>query len=126
MKEVQKSVTKLLEAQGVEDIDDMEINENYEFNGGDLHYNLVIEKVYENTLSVEQYFTQRMDRMSAPEVRFDTSGPDWTPIEYTNHETTPQIYERNEAGVDGLDQLLETWGKNLESQFSEYLEDSDH
>lgn len=117
-----ESVKELLKAEGVESVDDMELNENYTFDGGEAFHDLTIEKVYENVLSVEQHYTQRMDRMSAPEIRFDVSDPDnWVPVEYQNHDSYPQVYEADEDGVEGLDELIQTWDKNLESQFSEYL-----
>ena len=82
-------------------------------------YDLGIEKVGDEELLVGQYFTQRMDLMRAPEVVFDTSGGngDWTPVEYTNHESLPQVYRRDESGVDGLGELLDTWESNLRGQY---------
>ncbi|MCU4753492.1 hypothetical protein OB919_16120 [Halobacteria archaeon AArc-curdl1] len=118
---MKETVEQLLEAKGDTDPYEMEIGENYEFDGGEHHYNLVIEKVYDDILSVEQYYTKRMDRMSAPEVRFDISGDEWTPVEYQNHDTIPQVYEADKNGVNGLDGLLETWESNLQSQFSQYI-----
>ena len=113
-----EAVKEILEKEGVHGSEDLEINDPFTYDGGEHHYDLAIEKVYEDTLSVEQHYTQRMDRMSAPEVRFDISDyHDWVPIEYTNHDTVPQIYERDESGLDDLDEFLETWNKNLKSQF---------
>lgn len=108
----------ILRAEGVESIEGMEIHDSFSYDGGDLHYDLTIEKVYDNVLSVEQHYTQRMDRMSAPEIRFDVSDYDnWVPVEYQNHDTFPQVYEADETGLDGLDELIETWDENLKHQF---------
>lgn len=113
-----ESVKELLRSEGVESVEEMEIHESYHFDGGDLHYDLTIEKVYDDILSVEQHYTQRMDRMSAPEIRFDISDPDhWIPVEYQNHDTIPQVYEADETGLDGLDELIQTWDENLKHQF---------
>jgi hypothetical protein len=117
-----ETVKQLLAAEGTS-IDQMEVNQYFEYDGGEHIHDLVIEKIGENRMSVGQYYTQRMDQMHAPEVVFDTSNSKWTPVEYTNHDTTPQIYEADENGVDGLDSLLETWNSNLQSQFNQYLPD---
>lgn len=112
-----EAVKEILEREGVTSSEDLEINDPFTYDGGEAYDDLAIEKVYEDTLSVEQHYTQRMDRMSAPEVRFDISDYDnWVPIDYTNHDTVPQIYERDEDGLD-LDGFLETWNKNLKEQF---------
>lgn len=110
-----EAVKEILRAEGV-DVDSLEINEPLEYSRDD-YYDLVIEKIGENRLSVGQYYTQHMDLMHAPEVVFDTTGDEWTPVEYTNHDTVPQVYDADETGVEGLDQLLETWNRNLQNQF---------
>lgn len=113
-----EAVKQLLRQEGVESADDLEIHDSFSYDGGDLYHDLTIELVYDNILSVEQHYTQRMDRMSAPEIRFDISDyDDWVPVEYQNHDTVPQIYERDQDGIDGLDELIETWNKNLRTQF---------
>ena len=113
-----EAVKEILREEGVESAEDMEVNESYSYDGGDAYHDLTIEKVYDNILSIEQHYTQRMDRMSAPEIRFDISDYDnWVPVEYQNHDTVPQVYEHDENGVDGLDELIRTWDKNLKSQF---------
>lgn len=110
-----KSIKEILHAEGTT-AQEMEVGENYEYKSS-VYHNLVIEKTRENRLSVEQYYTKRLDRMSAPEVRFDISGDDWVAVEYTNHDTYPQMYEADETGVEEITQLLKTWDKNLQSQF---------
>lgn len=108
-----KAVKEILQAEGTS-VEEIEINESYSYDGGDAYNDLTIEKVYDDVLVVEQHYTQRMDRMRDPEVRFDVSDPeDWTPIEYRQD---PGIYERDEGGLD-LDGFLETWDKNLKMQF---------
>jgi hypothetical protein len=119
-----ETVKQLLAAEGIPSVDQMQINEPLEYDGGEHVYDLVIEKIGENRLSVGQYYRQRMDQMHAPEVVFDTSDDDWIPVEYTNHETVPQVYEADESGVDGLNEFLETWETNLKTQFSQYLPDN--
>lgn len=108
-----QAVQDILEAEGTS-VEEMDINEHYSYSGGEAINDLSIEKVYDNVVSVEQHYTQRMDRMSDPEVRFDVSDPEnWKPIEYTQH---PAIYNRNEDGLEMAD-FLKTWDKNLQSQF---------
>jgi len=112
------SVKQILEEEGVESADDMDIHDSFTYSGGEAYHDLTIELVYDNILSVEQSYTKRMDRMSAPEIRFDISDYDnWVPVEYQNHDTVPQVYEADEDGIDGLDELIETWDKNLQEQF---------
>jgi len=113
-----EAVKEILREEGIESAEDMEVNESYSYDGGDAYHDLTIEKVYDNILNVEQHYTQRMDRMSAPEIRFDISDYDnWVPVEYQNHDTIPQQYEYDENGLEGLDKLIQTWDKNLKSQF---------
>ena len=108
-----EAVREILEAEGTS-VEEMEINESYSYDGGEAFNDLAIEKVYDDVLSVEQHYTQRMDRMSDPEVRFDVSDPeDWTPIEYRQD---PGIYRRDEDGLE-MDDFLRTWDKNLQNQF---------
>lgn len=122
---MEETVNQLLEAKGVDSPDQLEINERLEYDGGELHYDLSIERVGENRVSVCQHYTQRMDLMRAPEIVFDYTGEEWTPVEYTNHETVPQTYEADENGVNGLDQLIDKWEKNLQNQFSQYINGGD-
>ena len=113
-----EAVKAILEEEGVTSSEDLDIHDSFHYDGGDAYDDLAIEKVYDDVLSVEQHYTQRMDRMSAPEVRFDISDYDnWVPIEYTNHDTVPQAYERDEDGLDDLDEFLRVWDKNLKEQF---------
>lgn len=120
-----EAVKELLEAEGTS-VEELEVNEPLNYSGGEAYYDLTIEKVRDNVLSVEQHYTQMMDRMSAPEIRFDVSDPEnWVPIEYTNHDTyevdtegrKTQVYRRDETGVEGVDELIETLDKNLKQQF---------
>lgn len=107
-----EAVKAILAAEGTS-VEEMDINEHYSYES-DVFNDLSIEKVYDNVVSVEQHYTQRMDRMSDPEVRFDVSdSEDWTPIEYRQD---PGIYQRDEEGLE-MDAFLQTWDKNLKSQF---------
>jgi len=111
-----ESVKELLEAEGTS-AQEMEIHDSFNYDGGDAFYDLTIEKVYDDVVSVEQHYTQRMDRMSAPEIRFDVSDPEnWIPVAYQNHDVIPQVYEEDETGLEMQD-FIETWDKNLGSQF---------
>jgi glutaredoxin-related protein len=113
-----EAVKELLRQEGIESAEDMEIHDSFSYDGGELYHDLTIELVYDNILSVEQHYTQRMDRMSAPEIRFEISDyENWMPVEYQNHDTVPQVYEADETGIDGLDELIETWDNNLKQQF---------
>jgi len=107
-----KAIKDILKAEGTT-VQEMDVNENYSYES-DVYENLVIEKVRENVISVEQYYTQRMDRMRDPEVRFDVSDPEnWKPIEYRQD---PKTYDRDEDGIN-LSGFLSTWDKNLRNQF---------
>jgi hypothetical protein len=107
-----KAIKDILKAEGTS-VQEMDVNENYSYKS-EIYENLVIEKVRENVISVEQYYTHRMDRMRDPEVRFDVSDPDnWKPIEYR---VDPQTYDRDEDGIN-LSGFLSTWDKNLSNQF---------
>lgn len=107
-----KAVKSILEAEGTS-VEEMDVNENYSYES-DVYENFVIEKVREDVISVEQYYTQRMDRMRDPEVRFDVSDPDdWTPIEFRQD---PGVYDRDEDGID-LEGFLSTWDSNLQNQY---------
>lgn len=109
-----KAIKEILKAEGTS-VEEMEVNEPYSYDGGDAYNDLVIEKVRENVLSVEQYYTKRMDRMSDPEVRFDVSDPEnWKPIEYV--QAHPPVQTRDKSGLD-ISGFLKTWDKNLQSQF---------
>ncbi|EMA11588.1 hypothetical protein SAMN05443574_103328 [Haloarcula vallismortis] len=109
-----EAVQQILEEEGTS-IEEMEVNESYSYDGGEAFNDLSIEKVYDNVLSVEQHYTQRMDRMSDPEVRFDVSDPDnWMPIEYRQD---PGLYRRDEEDGLEMDDFLKTWDKNLQNQF---------
>jgi len=107
-----RAIKQILKAEGTT-VQEMDVNENYSYES-DVYENLVIEKVRENVISVEQYYTKRMDRMRDPEVRFDVSDPDnWKPIEYRQDPTT---YDRDEDGIN-LSGFLSTWDTNLQRQF---------
>lgn len=109
-----KAVKEILAAEGTS-VEEMEVNEFYSYDGGDAYNDLVIEKVRENVLSVEQFYKKRMDRLSDPEVRFDISDPEnWKPIEYK--QAHPPVQTRDVTGLD-LSDFIQTWDKNLQSQF---------
>lgn len=122
---MKETVNQLLESKGVSSPDELDINQRLEYDGGQHHHDLSIERVGENRISVCQHYTKRMDLMRAPEVVFDYTDDEWTPVEYTNHDTVPQVYDANKEGLSGLDQLLETWEKNLQNQFSQYIDGGD-
>ena len=109
-----KAVKEILAAEGTS-VEEMEVNEPYSYDGGDAYNDLVIEKVRENVLSVEQFYKKRIERLSDPEVRFDVSDPEnWKPIEYT--QSHPPVQTRDVTGLD-LSDFIQTWDKNLQSQF---------
>ena len=109
-----KAVKEILAAEGTS-VEELEVNEPYSYDGGDAYNDLVIEKVRENVLSVEQFYKKRMDRLSDPEVRFDVSDPEnWKPIEYT--QSHPPVRKQDETGLD-LSDFIQKWDKNLQSQF---------
>ena len=82
---------------------------------------LIIEKKDDGYLSVMQYYLQNMDMMRDPEIVFDVTGDEWTPVMYEN---SPMTYRTSEGGLDGLDEFIETWNDNLRKQgFVEAAED---
>jgi hypothetical protein len=119
-----ESVKQLLEAEGTS-VEELEINEPLNYDGGDAYDDLTIEKVRDGVISVEQHYMKRMDRMSVPEVRFDVSDPeDWEIVSYTDHgsyEETEygkmQIHRTEEEVGEAEREFVELWDKNLQSQF---------
>jgi hypothetical protein len=120
-----ESVKEILEREGVHGSEDLDIHDSFHYDGGDAYDDLAIEKVYEDTLSVEQYFTQRMDRMSAPEVRFDISDyDDWEIVEYTDHSSWEmteygrmQIHRTKDEIGEAEREFVERWDEALKRQF---------
>jgi hypothetical protein len=105
------AIIEILSEFGVESIDEMELNESYTIEMEAVN-DLTVEKVGKNVISVGQYYTQRMDLMSDPEIRFRVENGEWTPTEFTQH---PRIYQYDEDGLD-LDGFPTQWSKNLRKQ----------
>ena len=106
-----KTVKKILESHGIEAPDDMELGEHYQIEGQGM--DLTIEKIGENRLSVAHYYKQRGDLMRDPEIVFNTSNDNWTPVEYTQH---PHIYQRDRDGLPEVAEFAQQWSDNLEKQ----------
>jgi len=119
-----EAVQEILQEEGTS-VEEMEVNESYSYDGGEAFYDLAIEKVRDDVISVEQHYTQRMDRMSAPEVRFDISDPeDWEIVEYTDHSSYEQteygkmqIHRTEEEIGEAEREFVEQWDDNLQNQF---------
>ena len=108
-----EAVREILSAEGTS-VEEMDVNDAYDYDS-EVYENLVIEKISEDVLSVEQYYKKRMSRYSDPEVRFDVSDPEnWVPIEY--NQKHPPIKSRDEDGLE-IGDFLSTWNTNLMNQF---------
>ena len=108
-----KKIKQILKYKGINDAEQMEINENYTIES-DIYEDLTIEKIDDDLISVAQTYTQRMELMRDPEIvfRVDERG-DWTPIEYQQDDMG--IYQRDLSGLS-LNGFVEQWDQNLENQ----------
>lgn len=105
------AISEILSALGVPSVSEMNINESYTITV-DGFEDLVIERIAENRLSVGQFYQQRGDLCSDPEVVFVVDDGEWRPVRYTQH---PLAHQHDETGID-LDGFLSTWDKNLRRQ----------
>ena len=102
---------EILKQLGVDSVTGMAVNENYilEVDG---YESLTIEKIGDDRVSVGQYYQQRGDTMSDPEIVFVVDSGEWRPVRFTQH---PLAHEHDESGLD-LSEFLSTWNKNLRNQ----------
>ena len=106
------TVKQILKNKGIDDPEDMKINENYTIES-DGYEDLTIEKVSGNRISVAQTYTQRMDLMRDPEIVYEIEEDgDWKPVEY---QQDPGIYQHDENGLN-MDGFVEQWDENLKKQ----------
>jgi len=106
------TVKQILKNKGIDDPEDMKINENYTIES-DGYEDLTIEKVGEDRISVAQTYTQRMDLMRDPEIVYEIEDDgDWKPVEY---QQDPRIYRHDEEGLD-IDSFVNEWDENLKKQ----------
>jgi hypothetical protein len=73
---------------------------------------LVIEKVGESELSVGHYYRHSGTLMSDPEVIFEISDRNWTPVRFVQD---PDI-ERDDPGGLDIGDFLDIWDRNLRRQ----------
>jgi hypothetical protein len=108
-----ETVKQILEHKGINDTEQMEINQNYTIES-EKYEDLTIEKIDDDLISVAHYYKKRMDLMRDPEIvfRIEESG-DWTPIEYQQDDMG--IYQRDLSGLS-LNGFVEQWDQNLENQ----------
>lgn len=122
-----ESVRRILSTQGVENLDDLDVNDGFSVKGSQNGYmDLEIEAVGvdDDMVSVAHYYTQRGDLMRDPEAVYrveDFDGeisPDggWIPVEY-RQDGFPNVYERDEDGL-GYDTVsfLQDWDGRLQEQ----------
>ncbi len=107
-----KAAKQILSAHGIETVEDMDMGEVYEAEAS-IGMDLVIEKIGENRVSVGHYYKQRGDLISDPEIVFNVSNGEWTPVRYTQH---PGIHKHDEDGLEGVANFVETWSKNIQKQ----------
>jgi len=105
-------IQEILSQFGVESVEEWEINAPHEIEVKACDP-LTIEKVAAGRVSVGHYFTQNGDLMSDPEVRFDVSDGEWTPVSFTSH-PHPLRHDHDENGLE-MSSFLETWEKNIRS-----------
>ena len=108
------TVKQILKNKGIDDPEDMKINENYTMES-DGYEDLTIEKVSGNRISVAQTYTQRMDLMRDPEIVYEIEeNGDWKPVEYQQDSGIP-LYHHDEDGID-IDDFVNEWDENLKKQ----------
>lgn len=108
------TIKEIIELSEYESVEEMELNDQIEVNGGPGFMDLTIEKVYEDLLSVAQYYTQRGDLMSDPEIVFDvSSGEGWIPVRFIN---SPHIHDYDGDGLDQHSSFIDQWDENLRKQ----------
>lgn len=114
-----ETVKQILGSQGVQQFEDLDLNERYEVDGGETYMDLTIERVSDSELSVAHYFTQRMDLMRDPEVVFRIDEyrevpHGWVPVEYRQD---PGVYEADQDGLGyDVQRFVDQWDSNLMNQ----------
>lgn len=106
------AVEKILTNNGVT-VEDMDVGDAVQVDGGAAFQDLSIELIAENRLSVMHTFTQRGDLMRDPDIVFDLSGEEWVPVEV--RQDPVQVHRMDEDGIECGD-LLQMWAKNLDAQ----------
>ncbi|MDR5657668.1 hypothetical protein RH831_10820 [Halodesulfurarchaeum sp. HSR-GB] len=106
-----KTIKEILDSLEAESPEELELGEGYTIKA-DGSMDLTIEKIAEHRLSVAHYFKQRGDLMRDPEIVFDVSDEDWTPIEFR---TDPHTHDYDENGL-GINDFLNLWNRNLRNQ----------
>jgi len=112
-----KTAKQILDLYNIQNpVQDMELGEHYEISADQTSadMDLTIEKIRDNEISVAHYHQQRGDLMRDPEIvyRIEDNG-EWTPIEYRQD---PGIYQRDETGLNDVEDFAETWSENLKNQ----------
>lgn len=121
-----ETIKKILEHLGYESVLELDINDSITLeSGSDAIMDLTIERVSDDHLSVAHYWVQRGDLMADPEIVFDISGDEWTPIE---HKVDPRFHRHNEDGLPESQQFAtKTWDTNLQRQgFVDVAKQTDH
>jgi mRNA-degrading endonuclease HigB of HigAB toxin-antitoxin module len=97
--------------------EELEIGTTLEYSA-ELYYDMSVGKPWEDQITIMQLYVQNGDIMRAPEIVFDISGDEWTPITHVNHEVRPQVYEHDEGGLgDEVKEFIEFWEDNLRMQY---------
>lgn len=107
-----EAVEEILAAHGYDDPLDLDYDDLVKVEVGEAQMPLSIERVGEDRVSVAHHYTQRGDLMYDPEIVFDVSGDEWTPVRYTQH---PFAHQYDPEGLD-LDGFPATWDDNLREQ----------
>lgn len=108
------TIKKIIRAVGYDGVDELDVNELIEVEN-EPFMEINVELLADNRLSVAHYYTQRGDLMSDPEIVFDISGEEWTPIEYTQH-GVPNIHQHNPDGLNDASGFVDDWDDRLDDQ----------
>lgn len=108
------TIKKIIRAVGYNGVDELDVNELIEVEN-EPFMEINVELLADNRLSVAHYYTQRGDLMSDPEIVFDISGEEWTPIEYTQH-GVPSIHQHNPDGLNDASGFVDDWDDRLDDQ----------
>jgi len=102
---------------GVGSVDSMELGEAYKIGMGDTPFkDLHVEKVRPNRISIAHYIKENGDLCRDPEIVFKQVDGRFIPVELQQQTPLGSQYEHDPDGIEGVDELLETWGSNLREQ----------
>jgi len=106
------AIQEILEQHGIESVEEMDVGENITVSVEGF-MDLTVEKITEEKLSVAHYTKQNGDMMRDPEIVFDVSDGDWTPVTYRQD---PLVYQHDDHRLSSVTGFVEKWGRRLRKQ----------